>query len=207
MDPKERILLKAHELYFRYGIRSVTMDEIAVQCGISKKTIYQFFEDKDALVEAVMDKVIDKTQSDCSIDQHRSANAIHEVFLGLDMVQEMFATINPNILFDLQKHHPKAYEKLEQHKSKFFFSILKQNIEKGKKEGLYRTELHDDIIARMRLETCFMPFNQDIFPKEHYSLSFVEQELTEHFIYGMATAKGQKLIQKYKKERSKNKIV
>lgn len=203
MDQRERILLKAHELYFRYGVRSITMDEIAAQCGISKKTIYQFFKDKDALVEAVMDKIINKTESECNANQQQSHNAIHEVFLGLDMVQEMFAAVNETVLFDLQKHHPKAYAQLEQHKSNFCFSLLKQNIKRGKKEELYRKDLHDDIIAKMRLEICFMPFDQNIFPKERYSLSLVEQELTEHFMYGIATDKGQRLIRKYKRERIK----
>jgi len=203
MDPRERILLKATELYFRYGIRSVTMDEIAGQCGISKKTIYQFFEDKDALVSAVMDKVIDKTEGECVMDQQKSDNAIHEVFLALEMVQEMFSNMNPTILFDLQKHHPKAFDRLEQHKSKFFLSVLKSNIQRGKAEGLYREGLNEDIIARMRLETSFLPFNPDVFPKGKYSLSYVEQELTEHFVYGMATTKGQKMIQKYIQERTK----
>ncbi|MES2774541.1 MAG: TetR/AcrR family transcriptional regulator [Bacteroidota bacterium] len=203
MEPRERILSKTTELYFRYGIRSVTMDEIAGQCGISKKTIYQFFEDKDALVSAVMDTIINKTECDCMVDQKASGNAVHEVFLALDMVQEMFSNMNPAILFDLQKHHPKAWDRLEEHKTKFFLSILKQNIQRGKSEGLYREELHEDIIARMRLVTAFLPFNPDVFSKGKYSMSFVEQELTEHFVYGMATPKGQKLIQKYKQERIK----
>ena len=204
MDPRERILSKAHDLYFRYGIRSVTMDEIAGQCGISKKTIYQFFEDKDALVGAVMDSVINNTQGTCTTDQAKSANAIHEVFLALQMVQEMFSAMTPTVLFDVQKHHPNAYERLEQHKSKFLFTVLINNIERGKQEGLYREDFNDDIIARMRLQTIFMPFNPDIFPKGKFSLSLIEQELTEHFIYGIATAKGIKLIQKYKQERIKN---
>ncbi|MEO7311975.1 MAG: TetR/AcrR family transcriptional regulator [Chitinophagaceae bacterium] len=203
MEPGERILSKAHELYFRYGIRSVTMDEIAGQCGISKKTIYQFFEDKDSLVSAVMDDVITRTECDCVTDRNKSDNAIHEVFLALDMAQEIFANMNPTIMFDLQKHHPKAFDKLEQHKSKFFMTMLKQNIQRGKTEGLYREELNDDIIARMRLVTAFLPFNSEVFSKGKYSLAFVEQELTEHFVYGIATTKGQKLIQKYKQERNK----
>lgn len=179
------------------------MDEIAGQCGISKKTIYQFFEDKDALVSAVMEAVITKTESGCLMDQQKSDNAVHEVFLALEMVQEMFSSMNPAILFDLQKHHPKAYDRLELHKKKFFLSVLKNNILRGKSEGLYREELNQDIIAKMRLETAFLPFNTEVFPKGKYSLAFVEQELTEHFVYGMATTKGQKLIQKYIQERNK----
>ena len=204
MEQRERILQKAHDLYLRYGIRSVTMDEIAGQCGVSKKTIYQFFEDKDALVDSVVGMVINKTENECKRDNLKSDNSIHEIFLSLDMVQELFVTMNPNILTDLQKHHPKAFDRVQKHKSDFFLNILRQNIERGKKDGLYREELNDEIIARMRLCVAFMAFDPDAFPKGKYSLSFLEQELTEHFLYGMATAKGQKLIQKYKQERTKN---
>jgi TetR/AcrR family transcriptional regulator, cholesterol catabolism regulator len=203
MEQRERILAKANELYFRYGIRSVTMDEIAGQCGISKKTIYQFFEDKDALVTAVMDTVINKTECECIMDQQKSDNAIHEVFLALDMVQAMFSTMNPTILFDVQKHHPKAFQRLALHKSDFFFSVIKKNIERGKLEGIYREDINSEILAKLRLETAFLPFNQDLFPKGRYHVAKLEQEITEHFVYGMATLKGQKFIQKYKQERTK----
>ncbi len=203
MEQRERILSKANELYFRYGIRSVTMDEIAGQCGISKKTIYQYYEDKDALVSAVMDNVIDKTECSCIADQQKSHNAIHEVFLALDMVQEMFSTMNPTILFDVQKHHPKAFQRLEKHKSDFFFSVIKSNIERGKQEGIYREDINSEILAKLRLETAFLPFKQDLFPKGRYHVALLEQEITEHFVCGMASAKGQKLIQKYKQERTK----
>jgi TetR/AcrR family transcriptional regulator, cholesterol catabolism regulator len=204
MEQTERILLKATEMYMRFGIRSVTLDEIATQCGISKKTIYQYFEDKDALVNAVMTAMINRTECNCLADQSKSKNAIQEVFLALDMVQEMFATMNPTILYDLEKYHPKAFQMLEKHKNEFFYIIIQNNIEKGKTEGLYRPEINAEIITKLRIETSFLPFDQDIYPKSKFTIQQLEQEITEHFIYGIASLKGQKLIQKYKQERLKN---
>lgn len=198
-----RILDKALNLFFRYGIRGITMDEIATECGISKKTIYQFYENKDALVDAVVKTKIEESEMNCISSETASENAIHEIFLSIDVVQKMFEEMNPNVIFDLQKHHPKSYDRIQQHKSKFVYSVLKKNMERGISQGLYREDFDLDIIAKLRLETVFLPFRQDLFPVSQYSVGYVEQMLQEQFLYGMATLKGQKLIQKYKRERAK----
>src|ERR1700744_1406124 len=100
MDVKERILTKAAELFMRYGIRSITMDEIASQLGISKKTIYQFFTDKDDLVAAFIAQEITENEQEC-IDFHNNAiDAVQEVFLALDSLEEMLAYTNPLMLYD-----------------------------------------------------------------------------------------------------------
>ena len=202
MDTKDRILHKANELFFRYGVRSITMDEIAAQCGISKKTIYQFFEDKDALVAAVLDKEIDNTQGRCLDTRDVSENAVHEVFLAMEYVIQMFDSMHSNVMFDLHKHHPESYHKLEQHKSKFLYTVTKENIERGQQEGLYRTELNAEILAYMRLETVFMTVRQELIPRHQYPPSVVMQEISDHFLYGLATPKGLELIEKYKKDRT-----
>lgn len=202
MDVKDRILHKANDLFFRYGVRSITMDEIAAQCGVSKKTIYQFFEDKDALVAAVLDKEIDNTQGRCLDTRNISENAIHEVFLAMEFVIQMFDSMHANVMFDLHKHHPESYHKLEQHKSKFLYTVTKENIERGQQEGLYRTELNAEILAYMRLETVFMTVRQELIPRHQHPPSVVMQEISDHFLYGMATPKGLELIEKYKKDRT-----
>ena len=82
MEHKERILEKATDLFMRYGIRSITMDEIAAQLGISKKTIYQFFTDKDAMVEAVVNEETKRNEEDCRQFSAAAENAVHEIFPG-----------------------------------------------------------------------------------------------------------------------------
>ncbi len=202
METKERILHKANELYFRFGIRSITMDEIAAQCGMSKKTIYQFFEDKDALVAAVMDEEINTTQDRCVDTFHISENAIHEVFLAMEYVIQIFESMHVSVMFDLQKHHPDSYQKLQQNKSKFLYTVTKENIERGQREGLYRPELNAEILAYMRLETIFMTVRQELIPRHQHPPSVVMQEISDHFLYGLATPKGLELIEKYKKDRT-----
>src|SRR5690349_6821830 len=130
METGEKILVKAYELFKRYGVRSVTMDEIATQCGVSKKTVYQFFEDKDSLVESIMASVIDKSQKECTMQQQVADNAVHEIFLSMQMVQSMLEGVNPALMYDLRKYHSNAYSRLEEHKHQFMYSFIKKNMER-----------------------------------------------------------------------------
>jgi AcrR family transcriptional regulator len=203
MEIQERILHKSHELFMRYGIRSVSMDEIAAHLGISKKTIYQFYEDKDALVEDVIKIEIDRNETECASQQNSSDNAIHEVLLAVNMMEELLKVMNPAVIYELEKYHSKAYKKLNDHKAKFLYDTIKENLERGKREGLYREDINTDILTRFRIGTTFFIFNPDVFNPGKHSHTAVLNEITENFLYGIATAKGQKIIQKYLSSKQK----
>src|SRR5205809_5177908 len=106
MEAKDRILEKAHELFMRYGIRSVSMDDIAAQLGMSKKTVYQYYTDKEELVDAVLSNLLGTNRNQCLADRQHAENAVHEVFLAFEMIQGLFANMNPTVVFDLEKFHP-----------------------------------------------------------------------------------------------------
>ena len=203
MEPKERILVRSHELFNKYGIRSVSMDDISAGLGMSKKTLYQYFADKEELVDACFSGVLDHNRHQCLADQKRSDNPIHEMFLALDMMQEMFAEMNPAVLYDLQKYHPAAFKKFHEFKYSFLYKVITSNLERGVKEELYREDIDVDVLARFRIESVMLPFNVEVFPNNRTHLVHIEQQLFEHFLYGLATTKGQKLIQKYKNQRIK----
>lgn len=204
MEPQERIVGKAHELFMRYGIRSVSMDEVANQLGMSKKTIYQFYTDKDALVEDVINIELGSNEKECRNQKIQSENAVHEMFLAMDMVLEVFTKMNPAVIFDLEKYHPKAFRKYSDYKNKFLYTVIKENLDNGITEGLYREEVQTDIMTRFRLASIFLVLNPDLFPLSKHNLAEVITEVTDNFLYGLATPKGQKLIQKYKQQRQKN---
>lgn len=203
MANKERILLKADELFNRYGIRSVSMDDISAQLGMSKKTLYQYYTDKDELVTDVFVTRMDENKKCCLQDQETSDNALHEVFLSFDRVQEMFANMNPSVIFDMEKYHPATFKKFREFKSGFLYQMIKSNIEKGINEGLYREDIDIDILTRYRIHSIMLSFNSEIFPTNRTHLVHIEQQLLEVFLNGIATVKGQKLIQKYKSQRIK----
>ena len=205
MEQEERILLKAHELFMLYGIRSVSMDEIATHLGISKKTIYQFYPDKEALVERVVDVELNCSVDKCSVVSSICENPVHELFLGLDNMKETFSMMNPSLIYDLEKYHPIAYRKVNDHKQKYIYQIIKDNLDKGVAEGYYRNDINTEILAKFRLASVFLMFNQELFPQIKYNGSDLADTITDNFLYGIVTTKGQKLITKYKSQRS-NKI-
>jgi AcrR family transcriptional regulator len=202
-EMKDRILGKAKELFMRYGIRSITMDEIAAQLGISKKTIYQFFTDKDEMVEAVVASEISGNEAGCEQFQVQAKDAVQEVFIAMEHAEEMMKTMNPQLMYDLEKHHPGAYRKLKQYKYQFLLSKIRENLERGIKENLYRKDLNLDIVCRHRIESAFMVFNQEAFPSNKYPMSQTCQELSLLFLHSVCNSEGKKRIEKYLHERQK----
>jgi AcrR family transcriptional regulator len=203
METKERILVKSHEQFNRFGIRSVSMDDIAAVLGMSKKTLYQHFADKEELVSACFSQVMEQHRHQCLCDQKKAENPIHEFFLAYDEMQEMFANMNPVVLHEMEKYHPSAFKKFHEFKYGFLYKVISSNLERGIKEELYRPDIDVDVLVRFRIESVMLPFNTDVFPNNRTHLIHIELQLFEHFLYGLATAKGQKLIQKYKTQRTR----
>jgi len=200
MEVKERIQYTANELFLQYGIRSVSMDDIANTLGMSKKTIYQYFADKNELVDAVVDAHVTMMQSNCGNCRSGAKDAIHEMMMTMEMIIEQLSNMNPMVLNDLAKFHFKSYQRFLEHKNKFLAKIIHDNIEWGKKEELYRPEINTDVMSKFRLESMMIPFNISIFPPGKYNLAATSAQIIEHFVYGLVTVKGHKLIQKYKLE-------
>lgn len=204
MEMKERIQQKANDLFRRYGVKSITMDEIAAQLGASKKTIYQYFSDKDELVAAVVRGQIDFAQQTCETNRISSKDAVHELFQAMDFVQQLFSGMNPAMMYDLERFHPQSYRIFLDHKNKYLFDIIRSNLKRGIAEELYRPEINIDIIAKFRLEAMMIAFNQDVYPASKFNLGDLHVAIIEHFLFGVASLKGYKLILKYRHERIKN---
>ncbi|HEV7783545.1 MAG TPA: TetR/AcrR family transcriptional regulator [Chitinophagaceae bacterium] len=204
MEPKERILVKAEELFMQFGIRSVSMDDIANNLGMSKKTLYQYFADKDELVEAVVDGHVNEVEGDCINCRKNASDAIHEIFLTMEHIMEELHNMNPMLLYDLEKFHFKAYQRFKDYKDKFLLQIIRNNIEWGIKDELYREDLNIDVLSKYRIESIMIPFNVAVFPPGKYNLAKTSEIMIENFTYGLATIKGHKLIQKYNEQRQKN---
>lgn len=202
----ERIRLKANDLFFQYGLRSVSMDDIANSLGISKKTIYQYYADKDELVDAVITQVIGDNQKYCDIDRQESENAIHEVFLAMEFMMQIFRSMNPSLMYDMQKYHPKTFERFSKHKNDYLYNMIRENLQRGIKEELYRPELKVDVLARFRVESVILPFNPEFHTRVKQGLAEIEEEMTLHFLYGLVSQKGYKLTIKYQQERFKKQL-
>jgi len=200
---KARIQQKAEELFRHYGIRSVTIDEIAGQLGISKKTIYQFYSDKDTLVKDIFKSITDQNKQRCMQIKTHSENAIHEQYLSSDAAQEIFTSMNSSVLFDLNRFHPNVFADFEKHKKQFLFKVIKENIQRGIKEGLFRKDIDVDIVTWLQLEMIAGVFHNEEIVTGKTSAAHFEKEMKDFFLHGLCTEKGLHFISKYKQQRQK----
>jgi len=192
----ENILEKVGELYFKYGIKSVTMDDVARELGISKKTLYLYVENKTELVSKVVAYILDKSDCEFVKLREKKLNAVEELLeVGLHVVKAV-KDHNPSTEYDLKKYYPDIYKNLHEiRKVKMYDSVLR-NIIKGKKEGLFRVDLDDEIIAKMQT-TRFMNMGHDEFfnPEEMFKPKYI-LELFIYHIRGIANSKGLEVLEK-----------
>ncbi|HEX8546805.1 MAG TPA: TetR/AcrR family transcriptional regulator, partial [Cytophagaceae bacterium] len=152
MEIRERIIQKSHELFLRYGIKSITMDDIAKPMGISKKTIYQFFEDKNELVHSVVKQILEIQKNSLDAIQKNAHDPIAEVLKLSEFVKETMENMGMSVMFELQKYHPKSFNIFEDFKENCVSDLITKNLKKGKEMGLYRSDIDVNIMAKLRLQ-------------------------------------------------------
>lgn len=197
MTMRERILGKAEELFIKYGVKRITMDEIAAKLGISKKTIYQSFSDKNEMVVEIFEKHICFTEQNCTVHAEEADNAVHEMLIGYETFCTIMLSMNPSVLYDLEKYHPDAFKRFIEFKNKFLYKHILQNLKRGMEEGLYRKDMNADIIAKLRVANILLSTNIEIFPGHQFTLTEVEREIIIHFLYGIVTSEGAEMLKKY----------
>jgi TetR/AcrR family transcriptional regulator, cholesterol catabolism regulator len=127
-----------------------------------------------------------------------ASNVVEEVFGHMRKMHRMFSNINPNMLYDLRKFHPRSWEIVTRFRTEVALGMVEQALEKGKKDGLVRADVNTKIISQLRVEQIEMGFNPTVFPPAKYAMLDVQIALVEHFLYGICTLKGHKLINKFK---------
>ena len=174
------------------------MDDIARHLGMSKKTIYQFFKDKNQLVLALVKKKLRDDEDQMAAIISQSGNVIEEMINMMKCSEEIFSRINPIVIHDMQKYHPDAWKQFQDFKSGVLINTLEQLLTKGINQGYIRPGIDVKIIARMRVYQVELGFNTTIFPVAEFSTWKVQLQFLEHFNYGICTLKGYKLLNKYK---------
>lgn len=197
-DIKEKILKGAEDLFMRYGVRSISMDDIARHLGVSKKTLYQHFADKDELVLMVSRGHLERNIAQFDGIRDESKNPIEELARISVCLKQSMEALNPTLLFDLQKFHPKAWGEWINFKGKYLRESIVRNLNQGIKDGYIRPEVNTEIMAAMRIELVQLAFNPDVFPINRFRLAEVQEQIFDHFVLGLVTEKGRKLYQKLK---------
>lgn len=199
-EVKERILDGAIELFLKYGIKRITVDDIARHFTMSKKTFYQHFRDKDEMILLATKKYLEKESKDMLKVAKNATNAVEHLHLSSQCMRENFKNLNQNVLFDLKRYYNKAWELYLNFEKNVIFKKLKDILQSGIKEGYFRTGIEPDILAKLRVLEIQMSFDTEIFPEDKNDVLKIQTQLLDHFIYGILTPKGLELFDSYKNQ-------
>lgn len=189
-ERKDVLLLRAAGVFLRLGLKSVTMDTLANELGVSKKTLYKHFEDKNELVNAIIEQRLEMDKQVCAQDFEIAENAIDALLRISRTIMENIGSINPTVFFDLKKNYPQAYQKIVNHKKEFVYNTYKSNIERGITEGLFRENMDPDVIAKMHVAMTDVIMGGEVFPWPDYEFRTVFLEVFRFQIRGMASEEG-----------------
>jgi AcrR family transcriptional regulator len=191
----DTIIPEIIRLFMTYGIKSITMDDVARHLRISKKTLYQYVQDKNDLVMKCM--VFDSNTHQCGIEEiiSKSHNAIDENIEISKFVMAQLKGIHPSIFYDLQKYYPKAWEMLHESREGHTAEVLHANIEKGIAEGYFRDDLNVEIQTRLWITRMNVIFDPKLFPMQEFKITEVFEQMFLHQMRGMASEKGLKYLE------------
>lgn len=190
----ENILDKVFEMYNRYGIKSVTMDDVASMLGMSKKTLYQYVTDKKDLVEKVIDRLIG--QKECLQQEvyTKDLNAIEEIFELATIMNDHVKTYNPAMDYDLKKYYPGVHQKISKIRRDKMYNSLLANLKKGIDNGIYREEMDLDIIAKIFVSRVELSIDNPLFLPEEITSAKVFKEMMTYHLHGICNTKGLKIL-------------
>ncbi len=198
MDTRARILEVATEQFSRFGVRTVTMEDIARQIGVSKKTIYQEFEDKRDLVLAVFNQILELDRQKLTFILETDDGVIEHLVHTSRMMRERLSSINPMVIMEIQKYFPEAWRMFEDFKETVIMQDLVNVLERGKSLGYFRPEIDSQILAKVRIKQITEAFDPANFTRPDFN--FVEEQvvLMDHFLHGIFTDKGREAYQSQK---------
>jgi len=194
---KEDILKTAAELFLTYGFKSVTMDDIANAMGISKKTVYQHFENKNDLVEETtlfMFKLISEGIEDIRKEER---NPIEEIFEIKRFLMRNLKDEKSSPQYQLEKYYPKIYKDIKEKQFCVMEDCVACNLERGVKNGLYRDSINVEFISKIYF-ICMMALkDKELFPLNNFSMRNLMNNYLEYHLRGICTPKGLQLLDNY----------
>jgi AcrR family transcriptional regulator len=166
------------------------MDDVARELGISKKTLYLFVDNKDDLVDKVMERHI---QEDCGVWDalhNQSADALDEIFKVVQYNAQDLGKMKTNIIFELQRYYPETWAKIQNYTWDFLYKVVVGNLEWGIRDGIYRDDFNPEIIARLHIASSLHLFDERTFPVPPYSHETLFKEFMIHYLRGILSEKG-----------------
>jgi len=193
---KEKILHNATEMFLNIGFKSITMDDIAKNSGISKKTIYAHFANKIQLVEAATLHIFDVISKGIDIIHEQQQNPIIELFEIKRFVMKHLKDEKSSPQYQLQKYYPKIFKNLKHKQFELMQELFKENLTKGIEQKLYRNDIDIDFTARIYFNGMLGIKNKDLFPLVNYSMNTLTSYHLEYHLRGICSQKGIKELEK-----------
>jgi len=184
------VLDRVRNLFFKYGVRSVSMDDICQDTGISKKSLSRIFKNKTDLVEKLLDLERENFEIIFSTYNFEGVNAIDILLTVSKEVSDKFTDVSPSMTLDLKKYYPEIYHKHVEERIEFIFGKIKINLEKGINQGVYRDDLSIELVARLYIRRLIDLHDPDVFPAEKFSFQTLFDVMFDNFIRGIANEKG-----------------
>jgi AcrR family transcriptional regulator len=201
---KEKIINKASDLFLTLGFKSVTMDDIANELGISKKTIYVHFPNKTRLVESTIMHMFETISYGINCICELKKNPIEEIYDIKNFVRDHLKNEKSSPQHQLQKYYPQIFESLKEKQFKLMNECVKENLSRGIELKLYRSNLNKDFIARIYFNNMIAIKNTDLFPLKHFSMNTLMENFLEYHVRGISTEKGNKVLNEVIKNSIKN---
>jgi len=196
---KQLILLleKSAELFKKYGIKNLTMDDVAKELGMSKKTIYRFVENKSELVKLTLQNYLDAERKQLESVLKPAENSVDEMIQMVSYFYNQVRDFNPSALTDLQKYYPETWDLYHKHRFHFILDRIEENVKSGVKQGVYRSDLNADIISKVYIGGIDMLANQDLFPVKKYVYIEIYKEYLNYHLRGIVSSKGLKYLEQH----------
>lgn len=203
-EKQQEIIIGTYEIFKSFGIRSVSMDDIAQQLRVSKKTLYVYYSNKKDLLEDVLNYSVVKEDLTDKINVG-TGNAIDSLLQMVRLATESMKNINPVLLFDLNKYYPELSEIHFEQKTKLIYGQVISNMERGVKEGLYRDNLNAELITSLyteRIKDIKEICGRDTMQK--FSFGDIVSQIVEGHIRGIANEQGIAYLEEQKRQNALN---
>jgi len=197
MDIKERIINEAFSLFVKFGIRTVTMDQIAGHLGISKRTLYETFRDKNELLTVGIEHFRKIKHDEAMEIIKKSDNVIESLYYIGKHGEEMRKSINPLFFEDIRKYYPEIHAGISDRNRSREYSIMLTMIKKGMNDGVFKKGLNPEIVNEFWHEIMNIFMNEEIFPRDQYNQEDLIKNMIMPYLIGISTPKGQTLINQY----------
>ena len=195
MEPKQQIVMKARVLFMRYGIKSVSMDDLARELGMSKKTVYQYVENKADLIQKVFEDHLEEEKQALAQYRSNATNAIDEMLQIARHMIRALRTYSVTVMYDLQKYYRSTWQLMSNVHEQHFFRVIKDNLERGIAEGMYRQDMDPDVVARLYISKSSSAADQDCFPLKDYPLEELFIELMNYHLHGIVSQQGRQTME------------